>query len=122
MLSGSQRPILLSFYLMVRALGSSGIARVVDSHMDRAIEFAEVVRELGYIVLTRPMTPLVVFRHPKVLDEIALHALCDRLVVSGVFLSTTTFSGFPWFRAVLINPEISIGKAATALGDIAREL
>jgi L-2,4-diaminobutyrate decarboxylase len=82
------------------AFGRTGIAGIIDTCMDLAVELFQLVQNDDELEAhAEPRTGVVCWRHR--------HLSCDAIrehLPADVFVSTTTIDGHTWLRSVAANP------------------
>ncbi len=103
----TRRPDVLKVAVTLRALGRSGMARLVERTCAAAGELAELVRGEGRFVLYgEPEISTVVFR-PAVGDDALVAGVRRRLLERGqAVLGRASLAGRLWWKVTLLNPLV----------------
>ncbi|MGW6903950.1 pyridoxal phosphate-dependent decarboxylase family protein [Streptomyces sp. NPDC054940] len=102
----SRRPDVLKIAVTLKALGRTGLGRLVDQVCDRAREFAALVHgHPGFELYAPPTISTVLFR-PAHADDDAVAAVRRRLLTDGrAVLGRARIEGRLWLKATHLNPH-----------------
>ncbi|SDN88562.1 L-2,4-diaminobutyrate decarboxylase [Streptomyces sp. cf386] len=102
----SRRPDVLKIAVTLKALGRTGLGRLVDQVCDRARAFAALVHDHpGFELYALPTISTVLFR-PAHADDDAVAAVRRRLLTDGrAVLGRARIEGRLWLKATHLNPH-----------------
>ncbi|MFI6010499.1 pyridoxal phosphate-dependent decarboxylase family protein [Streptomyces sp. NPDC051243] len=102
----SRRPDVLKIAVTLKALGRTGLGRLVEQVCDRAREFAALVDDHpGFELHDPPTISTVLFRPAPATDD-AVAAVRRRLLTEGrAVLGRARINGRLWLKATLLNPH-----------------
>jgi len=106
---GTRHAEVLKYWLVLRHLGQSGLAALIDAGMARAAHLQALVRARSWLQSAgEPDTNIVCFRAapPDAGDLDALNARLQRHLLedADTFLSLPVWRDARWLRCVLLNP------------------
>ncbi|WP_369168610.1 aspartate aminotransferase family protein [Streptomyces sp. R28] len=102
----SRRPDVLKIAVTLKALGRSGLGRLVEQVCDHAHEFAALVHDHPGFELYDPPTISTVLFRPAHATDAAVAAVRRRLLTDGrAVLGRARIDGRLWFKATLLNPH-----------------
>ncbi|MGW8767906.1 pyridoxal phosphate-dependent decarboxylase family protein [Streptomyces sp. NPDC055815] len=112
----TRRPDVLKTAVTLRALGRTGLGALVDTCMDLAQEFADLVEKApGLDLRERPTLTTVLFR-PARADDTTVAAIRRTLLTEGrAVLGRAKADGRLWLKATLLNPHTTSGDLARIL-------
>ncbi|MFF5478743.1 pyridoxal phosphate-dependent decarboxylase family protein [Streptomyces sp. NPDC012935] len=102
----SRRPDVLKIAVTLKALGRSGLGRLVEQVCARALEFAHLVHgHPGFELYDQPTISTVLFRPAHATDD-AVAAVRRTLLTDGrAVLGRARIDGRLWLKATLLNPH-----------------
>ncbi|WP_031483504.1 pyridoxal phosphate-dependent decarboxylase family protein [Streptomyces bicolor] len=102
----SRRPDVLKVAVTLKALGRTGLGRLVEQVCDHAGEFAALVHDHpGFELYDPPTISTVLFRPAHATDD-AVAAVRRRLLTDGrAVLGRARINGRLWLKATLLNPH-----------------
>jgi len=108
----------LRLYLVLAAMGERGLAAYVERQYAVAEQAYEYLQSLpDFSCPVRPQANILCFRAPG--DDEGQIWLRDQLIASGHFyLSTTSFRGKRYLRAVFMNPETELDDIKALVAEI----
>ncbi len=102
----SRRPDVLKIAVTLKALGRSGLGRLVEQVCDRAREFADLVHGHPAFELYDPPTISTVLFRPAHAPDDAVATVRRRLLTDGrAVLGRARIDGRLWLKATLLNPH-----------------
>ena len=102
----SRRPDALKIAVTLKALGRSGLGRLVEQVCDRAGEFAALVHGHPAFELYDPPTISTVLFRPAHASDDAVAAVRRRLLTDGrAVLGRARIDGRLWLKTTLLNPH-----------------
>ncbi|MFJ8532490.1 pyridoxal phosphate-dependent decarboxylase family protein [Streptomyces sp. NPDC093591] len=102
----SRRPDVLKIAVTLKALGRSGLGRLVEQVCDHAREFAALVHDHPGFELYDPPTISTVLFRPAHTTDAAVAAVRRRLLTDGrAVLGRARIDGRLWLKATLLNPH-----------------
>ncbi|KMS66038.1 amino acid decarboxylase, partial [Streptomyces viridochromogenes] len=102
----SRRPDVLKIAVTLKALGRSGLGRLVEQVCDRAREFADLVHGHPAFELYDPPTISTVLFRPAHASDDAVAAVRRRLLTDGrAVLGRARIDGRLWLKTTLLNPH-----------------
>ncbi|MGW4702009.1 pyridoxal phosphate-dependent decarboxylase family protein [Streptomyces sp. NPDC004285] len=112
----TRRPDVLKTAVTLRALGRTGLGALVDTCVDLAQEFADLVEKTpGLDLRERPTLTTVLFR-PSGADDETVAAIRRTLLAEGrAVLGRAVADGRLWLKATLLNPHTTPGDLARIL-------
>ncbi|AJF64656.1 pyridoxal phosphate-dependent decarboxylase family protein [Streptomyces vietnamensis] len=112
----TRRPDVLKTAVTLRALGRSGLGSLVDTCMELARDFADLVEKApGFDLHARPTLTTVLFRPTGAEDE-TVAAIRRTLLAEGrAVLGRATADGRLWLKATLLNPHTTPADLADIL-------
>ena len=108
----------LRLFMVLAAMGESGIERHVDHLSGLAASAAELIdRQRDFELAARPETNILCFRAGS--DDAEQLEIRRRLLEGGRFyISTTLYRGSRWLRLVFMNPATTLGEIASLLDEV----
>ncbi|GAA4047461.1 pyridoxal phosphate-dependent decarboxylase family protein [Streptomyces shaanxiensis] len=102
----SRRPDVLKIAVTLKALGRTGLGRLVEQVCDHAGEFAALVHDHPGFELYAPPTISTVLFRPAHAGDAAVAAVRRRLLTDGrAVLGRARIDGRLWLKATLLNPH-----------------
>ncbi|AZQ34074.1 aminotransferase class V-fold PLP-dependent enzyme [Streptomyces cyaneochromogenes] len=102
----SRRPDVLKIAVTLKALGRTGLGRLVEQVCDHAREFAALVHDHPGFELYAPPTISTVLFRPAHTGDAAVAAVRRRLLTEGrAVLGRARIDGRLWLKATLLNPH-----------------
>lgn len=102
----SRRPDVLKIAVTLKALGRTGLGRLVEQVCDQAGEFAALVHDHPGFELYHPPTISTVLFRPAHATDTAVAAVRRRLLTDGrAVLGRARIDGRLWLKATLLNPH-----------------
>ncbi|MEU5917027.1 aminotransferase class V-fold PLP-dependent enzyme [Streptomyces sp. NPDC047141] len=112
----TRRPDVLKTAVTLRALGRTGLGALVDTCVDLAQDFADLVEKTpGLDLRARPTLTTVLFR-PSGADDRTVAAIRRTLLAQGrAVLGRAPADGRLWLKATLLNPHATPADLAQIL-------
>ncbi|MER5766889.1 pyridoxal phosphate-dependent decarboxylase family protein [Streptomyces sp. NPDC001985] len=106
----TRRADILKVAVTLRALGRSGLARLIDTVMDHARRFAALVDAHPRLELFEPPALTTVLFRPTGADDAQIAGIRRHLLTTGsAVLGRARADGRLWLKATLLNPHATPG-------------